>query len=174
MPIININATEAKRLIDAGEAVLVDVREPAEFHACRIEGANLVPLGTVCCSALPHTSEDKKLIVHCQAGRRGMQACETLQKEDDSRTIYHITGGLNEWQQAGLPITRSKSFFLPLDRQVQLTIGLMLIAFSLLAFFFDPAYALACTFLGGGLTMAGLTGLCGLARIMAKMPWNQA
>jgi hypothetical protein len=62
---------------------------------------------------------------------------------------------------------------LPLDRQVQLTIGLGVLIGSLLAYFVNPMFFLLTGFFGAGLTFAGLSGTCGLAMVMAKMPWNQ-
>ena len=57
--------------------------------------------------------------------------------------------------------------------QVQLAIGLMLIAGSVLGALFSPVWFLLTGLIGAGLAIAGLTGFCGLALFMAKMPWNQ-
>jgi rhodanese-related sulfurtransferase len=173
MPIKTIDAATLKRWMDAGEAVIVDVREPAEHTAEKIEGATLVPLGTVCKQGMPHC-EGKKLVVHCRSGKRSASACEKLLAEDPSLEIYNLEGGISAWAAAGHEVASSGKFFLPLDRQVQLTIGVMLIAGSVLGYLFSPAWLLLTGFIGGGLTMAGLTGFCGLAMIIAKMPWNQS
>ncbi|MCI1294357.1 MAG: DUF2892 domain-containing protein, partial [Acetobacter sp.] len=61
----------------------------------------------------------------------------------------------------------------PLDRQVQLIIGLLVLTGSLLGFFVSPWYFLLTGFFGAGLTVAGLTGFCGLARVVAHAPWNR-
>ena len=58
-------------------------------------------------------------------------------------------------------------------RQVQLVIGLILIASSALALTVDKNFAFIPAFLGCGLTMAGATGWCGLAILLSKMPWNK-
>lgn len=150
----------------------VDVREPAEHAAERIEGAHLLSLPKVRAVSLPeHTG--RRLVIHCLRGGLGLQAREKLLSEDPSLEIYNLEGGLGAWRVAGFPVKKSGSFFLPLDRQVQLTIGLCVLAATALAYFVDPAFLLFAAVIGAGLTVAGLTGFCGLARLLARMPWNQ-
>ncbi len=171
MSVTQINAHTAKQWLDAQEAILIDVREPAEHDAQKIPGAALQPVGSICCGELPAT--DKKILIHCQKGARGNNACQKLLAENDALEVYNIEGGIEAWQKAGLPIEGGGKKMLPLDRQVQLTIGLSVLIFSLFGYFVNPAFALGAAFFGAGLTNAGLTGWCGLARLMAKMPWNK-
>jgi hypothetical protein len=131
-----------------------------------------LPLGSVSKSALPPCA-GKKLVIHCRKGGRGGSACEKLLTEDPNLDIYNLEGGIEAWNTAGLAVVSSGKAFLPLDRQVQLTIGLILITGSVLGALFSPAWFLLTGLIGAGLTMAGLTGFCGLAMLMAKMPWNQ-
>lgn len=172
MSVKQINAHTAKEWLDADEAILIDVREPTEHTAQNIPGAQLKPVGSVCCDALPAT--DKKILIHCQKGARGTNACQKLLAENDALDVYNIEGGIEAWQQAGLPIESNGKKILPLNQQVQLTIGLSVLTFSLLAYFANPDFALGAAFFGAGLANAGLTGWCGLAKFMAKMPWNKS
>lgn len=172
MTLKTIDAKTLKTWLDNNEAVLVDVREPAEHAAENIKGATLLPLGSVKKLALPPCS-GKKLVIHCRKGGRGGSACEKLLAEDPSLDIYNLEGGIEAWNNAGLTIASSGKAFLPLDRQVQLTIGLLLIVGSVLGTMFSPAWFLLTGLIGAGLTVAGLTGFCGLAMAIAKMPWNQ-
>jgi rhodanese-related sulfurtransferase len=171
MAIKTVNAAQLKNWLDNKEAVLVDVREPAEHKAAQICGASLVPLGGVCKAQLPNL-KGKKLVIHCQKGGRGGTACQKLLAEDPSLDIYNLEGGLEAWNAVGLPVSCNKKLILPLERQVQLTVGLAVLTASLLGFFVSPNYFLLSAFFGAGLTFAGLTGFCGLARVLAKMPWN--
>lgn len=173
MPMKTVDATTLKRWMDSGEAVVVDVREPAEHAAEKIDGATLVPLSTVTKSAITHC-EGKKLVIHCRSGKRGISACEKLLAEDPNLEVYNLEGGISGWGAAGHPVATSGKFFLPLDRQVQFAIGLMLIAGSALGYMLSPAWFLLTGIIGAGLTIAGLTGFCGLAMVMARMPWNQS
>lgn len=171
MPIQTIDASTLKNWLDKGEALLVDVREPAEHAAESIPGATLLPLGNISKAALPETS-GKKLVLHCKAGKRGATACEKLMAEAPGLEIYNLEGGISAWTQAGHKVKTSGRFFLPLDQQVQLAIGLGVFVGSLLAYFAHPLFFLLTGFFGAGLIFAGLSGFCGLAMVMAKMPWN--
>ena len=62
---------------------------------------------------------------------------------------------------------------LPLDRQVQLTVGILIVLGVVLSMFVSSKFLALPLFIGLGLTFAGLTGTCGLAMMLAKMPWNQ-
>lgn len=173
MTIKNIDAKTLKKWLNNNEAVIVDVREPAEHVANKIEGSNLVPLATICKKSLPQY-KNKKLVFHCQKGGRSQSACQRLLAEDESLEIYNLEGGLSAWIAEGNQAQASGKFFLPLDRQVQLTIGLGVLTGSLLGYFVNPAFCFLAAFFGSGLIFAGLSGYCGLAILMAKMPWNRA
>lgn len=173
MAIKTIDATTLKNWLDKGDAVVVDVREPAENSAESISGATLLPLAGITKTALPE-AHGKKLVIHCRSGKRSTSACEKLIAEDPELEIYNLEGGISAWAEAGHAVKTSGKFFLPLDRQVQLTIGLGVLIGSLLAYFVNPLFFLITGFFGAGLTFAGLSGTCGLAMVIAKMPWNQS
>jgi rhodanese-related sulfurtransferase len=171
MTIKNIDALTLKKWLDNNEAILIDVREPAEHKTANIPGATLKPAGSICCDDIPDAG--KKIVIHCQKGARGTNACQKLIAENSAIEVYNLEGGIEAWQKAGLLIGTQGGKTLPLDRQVQLTIGLSVLLFSLLSYFANPAFSLGAAFFGAGLTNAGLTGWCGLAKLMAKMPWNR-
>lgn len=167
----NIDVSTLNRWLYEGNVVLVDVREPAEHKAQSITGSCLVPLDSVSAGTLPEHA-GKKLVVHCQSGRRGATAAEKLSRENPGLEIYNLEGGITAWWEAGYAVSGAGAF-LPLDRQVQLTVGLAVLTGSLLGYYVSPAFFLLSGFFGAGLVFAGLTGYCGLARLMAKMPWNR-
>ncbi len=105
MGIKTVDAATAKRWLDRGDAVLVDVREPDEHASESIKGAVLVPLASVSPSALPPIG-GKKLVIHCKKGGRGEKACASLQEKLPNTEIYNLEGGIESWAQAGLPIER--------------------------------------------------------------------
>lgn len=172
MSIKTVDALTLKRWMESGEAMVVDVREPAEHDAEKINGTKLVPLGTLTKLSIPHY-EGKKLVIHCRSGKRSISACEKLLAEDPNLEVYNLEGGISAWNAAGHEVAKSGKFLLSLDRQVQLIIGLMLIISSAFGAIFSPAWFMVTGFIGAGLTIAGLTGFCGLAMLIAKMPWNQ-
>ena len=161
-----------KQWMAEGSAVLVDVREPAEHRASRIAGARLMPLSTFQPGHL--ASERGRLVLHCLKGGRGNTACEALLKASPDLEVYNLAGGIEGWVAAGLPVERGAGTVLPLDRQVQLTIGVLLLITTALSVLVHPAFVALAGVIGVGLTVAGLTGFCGLGMLIARMPWNRA
>ena len=172
MSIKNIKSEILKNWLKSHEAVLIDVREPGEHAAERISGANLLPLGDVCLEALPNF-ENKKLVLHCRSGKRSLNACNKLLEENQNLEIFNLEGGILAWISAGFKVEKSGKFFLPLDRQVQLIIGCGVFFGSFLAYFCHPLFFILPAFFGAGLCFAALSGWCGLAILLAKMPWNK-
>jgi rhodanese-related sulfurtransferase len=168
MPLKTVDPATLRQWLEQGSAILVDVREPAEHRARNIVQARHIPLGTIDAASLPAGG---RIVVHCLKGGRGASACEKLLRQKPELEIYNLEGGIDAWTAAGLP-TRTAGFFLPLDRQVQLTIGIALVAASGLVLFVSPLFGLITGALGIGLSIAGATGFCGLARVMAHAPWN--
>lgn len=151
-------------------ALLLDVRTPAEFGISRIDGSLNVPLQAIETHAatLPR---DKEMILVCRSGLRAQTARETLGRLGIPAVV--MAGGLEAWRQGGLPIVEVRPGVLPLDRQVQIGAGSLVLAGVLLAAFVNPWALVLPGFVGSGLVFAGLTGTCGLARVMALMPWNR-
>jgi rhodanese-related sulfurtransferase len=160
---------EAKTLLDKGEAVLIDVREPAEYKAEHIKGSHLLPLGGCCPATLPAAAHGKKVIIHCKAGKRGEKACAALM--ESGQEVYNLAGGLDAWVAAGLPVEKGSG--LPLMRQVQIAVGALVVGFTVLGFTVHPWLHGVAGMIGLGLLNAGITGWCGMALVLAKMPWNR-
>ncbi|WP_426357363.1 rhodanese-like domain-containing protein [Pseudocolwellia sp. HL-MZ19] len=167
----NATAKEVQQWLNDGEATIIDVREPAEFANKHIQGATLLPLGKITADDLPDTKN--KIVIYCQKGARGNSACIKITEQNNDVVIYNLTGGIEAWEAEGNPVKQGKSKVLPLDRQVQITIGSLALLGSSTGYLYDPVFMFIPAFLGAGLLFAGLSGTCGLAIIMAKMPWNQ-
>jgi rhodanese-related sulfurtransferase len=167
----SINSVEAEQLLANNEAVLVDVREPAEHRQANITKAHLKPLSNLNLDGIDTTN--KKVIIHCQKGMRGQKACQTLVEQHPDTTFYNLEGGIIAREDAGMAINKTNSAFLPLDRQVQLTIGTGVLTGVILSQTIDPNFIWLSGFFGAGMMMAGITGFCGLGRLMAIMPWNK-
>lgn len=169
----NVDVKILKNWLDNEEAVLIDVREIAEHENQRIAGATLIPLAEITKEKLPDI-KNKKLVIHCQGGKRSLNACQKLMAENIGCEIYNLEGGINSWCVQGCDVISTKKFFLPVDRQVQLTIGSLVFISSMLGYFFNINFLFISGFFGAGLIFAGLTGNCTLAKIIAKMPWNKS
>lgn len=171
MPPREIDAPTLNRWLREGSATLVDVREPAEHQTGRIAGATLNPLSRFDAQALAVRPD--RLVIHCLKGGRGRTACEKLLAQNPALEVYNLQGGLEAWAAAGLPVLQGSRRVLPLDRQVQLAIGLILIGVTAASLLAHPAFVWLAGAVGLGLAVAGATGFCGMARVMARMPWNK-
>lgn len=156
-----------------GPIALVDVRTPVEHEEMRIAGSHLMPLDRLDPAAVKTVSEGAdQCVLICRSGKRAEQALQKLQAAGCDKLVV-LDGGVLAWEAAGLPLERTERKVLPLMRQVQIVIGLILIASSALALTVDKNFAFIPAFLGCGLTLAGATGWCGLAILLSKMPWNK-
>jgi rhodanese-related sulfurtransferase len=90
--------------LKAGEILLVDVREPAEFANERIHGALLHPLSTFEVKALP-AEGGRRIVFQCGSGKRSRMALNTFMKETGAEAA-HLAGGIAAWTSAGLPCIR--------------------------------------------------------------------
>ena len=172
----SIPPSELHRLLAEGApAQLLDVRTPGEFAAAHVAGARLIPLDDLEPAAFQQErgAEETPLYVLCQSGGRARKAIEKLQRAGVHGCVL-VEGGTQGWMDAGLPVERGQSNVLPLMRQVQITVGLTSAAGAGLALAVHPLFAVIPLFMGCGLLFAGLTGFCGLALLLAKMPWNRS
>jgi rhodanese-related sulfurtransferase len=92
-----IDVEELARRLDDG-AVLLDVRQPAEFDEARIDGALLIPLAELP-DRIDELPEGKPLVVVCRSGARSARACEFLGEQGFDST--NVAGGILAWIDAG-------------------------------------------------------------------------
>lgn len=101
---------------DTEGAVLLDVREPAEFETGHIASAVNIPRGVlefqvdahpavanVSDPALSH--KEQPIVVYCRTGGRSALAALNLQRMGFT-DVRSIAGGITEWANAGLPVTQ--------------------------------------------------------------------
>lgn len=158
--------------------VIIDVREKDEFAIEYIENSINVPLSmfTSLAPGILYQLKDKKIVFMCRSGARAGQARNIAQGLgfNDVHTYEVYEGGIIQWQQAGHPVVRkAHGSPLPLMRQVQLVIGLGVVTCAILAVLVNPLFVYGAAAFGAGLTMAGLSGFCPLANLIAQMPWNK-
>ena len=172
----SISPRELQRRLAAGLlAQLIDVRSPVEYTAAHVPDAKLIPLDELDAAAFcrERGSDCTPVYVLCQSGSRAMKAIEKLERAGAQGCVL-VDGGTQAWMDAGLPVVnRGESRVLPLMRQVQITVGFLSAVGAALALTVNPHFALISLVIGCGLLFAGLTGFCGLALVLAKMPWNK-
>jgi rhodanese-related sulfurtransferase len=162
-------------LLSAGKPLeLLDVRTPPEFNNAHVPGARLIPLDDLNVEAyLQHHEPGKPFYVLCQAGPRARKAIERFERCGCVDGVL-VEGGTQAWIEAGLSVNRGKSNILPLMRQVQIVVGTLSAIGSVLALLVSRWFAVVPLFLGCGLLFAGVTGTCGMAILLARMPWNRS
>lgn len=165
---------ELAELQNAGKLhELIDVRTPAEFREVHVPFARNVPLERLNASQLrefQRHAPEATVYVICRLGSRGAEACAKLR--DAGVAAVNVEGGTLAWDAAGLPVVRGRKS-IPLEGQVRIAIGLIVLASSALAAVVHPYWIGLAAFMGAGLIFSGVSGFCGLARILARMPWNQ-
>ncbi|MFW6074827.1 MAG: rhodanese-like domain-containing protein [Chloroflexota bacterium] len=100
----SIPVTEAHDLAESGDAVILDVRESDELETKSIDGALHLPLSEMR-DRYTELPEDKQLLVICESGVRSAFVTEMLQQSGYQDTV-NISGGMQAWQGAGLPLKR--------------------------------------------------------------------
>lgn len=163
---------EFKSKIDSnqGECMLIDVRSLDEHHSGTIAGAQSVPLDNLeeNLSTLP---KDKHLLLFCRSGKRSSKAREILEKHGYDK-ISELEGGISAWSEHGLATVKKRNS-IPLQRQVMIVAGLLISIGVCLGHFINYAFYLIPSFVGIGLVFAGISGFCGMAILLEKMPWNK-
>lgn len=176
----NITAQEAKALLDNGKAILIDVREPDEYIAEHIPDSQLIPLSVFTDGCRKIECGDKKIIFHCKAGMRSNKACAIAKDFFDDENLLSLQGGIEAWRSAGYATSSGNdnstrlSCNISIFRQVQIIVGALIFCFISLGLFIATAFFYIAAVLSLALFLAGVTGWCGLAMILNKMPWNKS
>ena len=159
------------------ERVIIDVREKDEFQNGHAPGAINVPLSCFPQDApsLLNTFGDKKVIMMCVSGKRASLAFDHVKEFPNlSLNNYEIyPEGMKGWEKEGNEVVSLKSAPLSLMRQVQIAAGSLILTGAALGTLVNPSFWFISAFVGAGLTFSGISGTCGLAAVLNKMPWNK-
>ncbi|HYD34318.1 MAG TPA: rhodanese-like domain-containing protein [Methylophilaceae bacterium] len=102
----NLSPADAVLLINRENALVLDVRDDAEYAAGHITDARHIPLAQLETRIEElRKFKDKPVLVNCQAGMRSAKACNILKKQGFTK-VHNLQGGLNAWQQAKLPVVK--------------------------------------------------------------------
>ena len=147
--------------------LVVDVRMPAEYRSVHLDPSFSLPLDEIG-RRRAELPRDRELVLVCRTGARARLAAEELA---DLRTRV-LEGGLAAWQEAGHAVIVGKAH-MSLERQVRIMAGAMACAGGVLAVTLSPWFGLLPAFVGAGLVYAGVTDRCGMAMLLAKLPYNR-
>ena len=102
-PIRTVDPAEIRAWWDAGQVVLVDVREPDEYAAEAIPGAVNLPLSAFDPARVPRPAGGQHLVMHCQRGVRCAPAAAQMVAAGWTGEVVRMKGGLVAWKEAGGP-----------------------------------------------------------------------
>jgi len=162
---------DVKNGLSKGHITLIDIRESDEYAREHIKEALHLPLSIIAKDGIEIES-GKQIVFHCRSGHRTDINCEILSAQIDGEA-WVMTGGLNAWKTAELPVINDKSAPMEINRQVQITAGLLTLLGAVLGFFIHPGLFVLSGFIGAGLTFSGLSGSCAMGRALMWMPWNR-
>lgn len=97
----DLSPEEVRRLADAGEVDLVDVREAYERDAGHIEGSRHVEIPELTAAA-QDMDRERAVVFYCRTGARSSMATQAFRASGFN--AYNLTGGLVAWVGQGLPI----------------------------------------------------------------------
>ncbi|MFE6903904.1 rhodanese-like domain-containing protein [Streptomyces sp. NPDC057717] len=168
-----LNPTQAAARF--GEFTLVDVRTPGEYATGHLPGAHNVPLDRLDEAAvvLKDAADRGPLLIVCASGARSAKGCAQLAGLGIEAAT--LEGGTSAWAAGGHPIERPAGARAtwPMDRQVRLAAGTLVLAGFLAGLAWPPAHWLSGA-VGAGLVFSGVTNTCGMAAVLAKLPHNRA
>jgi rhodanese-related sulfurtransferase len=99
----DVTPAEARARAQTG-ALLLDVREPAEWRTGHAPGAIHLPLGQLG-ARLAELPPDREIIAVCRSGSRSGIAAAQLRRAGFTQ-VRNMAGGMNAWARAGLPVER--------------------------------------------------------------------
>jgi rhodanese-related sulfurtransferase len=153
---------------------VIDVRTPGEYAAGHLPDAFNVPLDHLhtALPALKAAAARRDLLLVCASGNRSATACAELASADIPAAT--LTGGTAAWAAQGHPVHRddhAKAAW-PMERQVRLTAGSLVVLGLAAGTRYRPARWLSAA-IGAGLVYSAATNTCGMAAVLARLPYNQ-
>ncbi len=102
----DVDPAEAKKMIDKGQVVVIDVRTPGEWGAGHLKNAKHIDInGSTFDAQVDKLDKSKTYVVYCAVGGRSSRAA-TLMAEKGFKTVYNMVGGYNKWSALGYPTTK--------------------------------------------------------------------
>lgn len=151
---------------------IIDVRTPGEFESVHIPGSYNVPL-----DLLPEHREELRdtlrspAVLVCRSGGRASQAAQVL-RQANLHHVHILEGGISAWEAARQPVRRGRQRW-SLERQVRGLAGALVLAGVAGGALVASPLTLLAGAVGAGLAFSALTDSCGMAMILAKLPYNR-
>ncbi|MET8218303.1 rhodanese-like domain-containing protein [Streptomyces hirsutus] len=170
--LVSLQPAQAAELLST--YTVIDVRTPGEYATGHLPGAHNVPLDHLqtALPALKAAATRGELLLVCASGARSATACERLTAVDVPAAT--LAGGTVAWIQQGHPVAHDETTKAawPMERQVRLAAGALVVAGLALGTRYRPARWLSAA-IGSGLVFSAATDTCGMAALLSKLPHNQ-
>jgi rhodanese-related sulfurtransferase len=102
----HVDAKQAQQLVSEKKVIVLDLRTPKEFNSGHIAGAtNIDFLGPDFEERVKALDKTKPYLIHCAVGGRSSHSLPTF-KRQQFQSIYHLDGGIQAWEKAGLPVQK--------------------------------------------------------------------
>ena len=86
----------------AGQVMIIDVREQHEYDTTHVAGMPLIPMSELI-DRIDELPTDKPLVIFCRSGNRSGQVTDYLDGTGDYGEVANLTGGILAWADDGLP-----------------------------------------------------------------------
>jgi rhodanese-related sulfurtransferase len=166
----NISPDELKNLINKGNISLIDIREVDEHKTGYIENSINMPMSKFDIKTVEKI-ESENIVIYCLSGMRCEKILGQL-SQIENKNIFKLNGGINAWKSINGAIIRDGSAF-SIMQQVLMIAGSLVLLGSILSLSLNINWVFLPMFIGAGLLFAGITGWCGMAKILSFMPWNK-
>ncbi len=156
---------------------ILDVRTAAEVKAAGLPNCLHIPLHDLTPERLHDEivrsgKNGSQIYLLCQSGRRAEMAADQL-KGNISAELCIIEGGMNAVQQSNIQLITAGPNVIPLERQVRIAAGLLVLTGAVLGTWVNAGFYGLSAFVGAGLIFAGISDICLMGMLIAKMPWNR-
>jgi rhodanese-related sulfurtransferase len=162
---------ELRNWMNDGSTVLIDVRESGEFHGENIVGSVSHPLSRLDVDEISQMAFSR-VVLTCASGARAKKAAQALVAAGLDQVSY-IDGGIDTLKRAAFDVLIEKNAPISIMRQVQIVVGALSVLGAALGYTVHPGFYAICAFVGAGLLLAGLSGTCMMASMLARLPYNK-
>lgn len=161
----------------SADVCILDVRTAAEVKAAALPDCLHIPLHELSAERLQAEiaksgKDGARIYLLCQAGRRAEMAADALKGKLNAELIV-IEGGMNAVHQSNIPLADKARKVIPLERQIRIAAGLIVVVGVALGTIVNPAFYYLSGLVGAGLMFAGITDICPMGMLLAKAPWNK-
>ena len=150
---------------------VIDVRTAAEYGNEYLAGSQNIPMHEVNSANIEAAGDAEHKYLLCGTGQRAQKVAEQL-SEDELNCIL-IEGGIGALKGLGVTLNQGEGNVISLERQVRIAAGALVLSGVVLGTLYSSAFYALSAFVGAGLMFAGITNTCGMALLLARMPWNK-